>query len=453
MYSARIERLITILVIVALCIAITPARHVFGIEIPDAAKAGKEAGPQVFAGAAIVYCENTGEVVYAKESRVKHPPYSLAKLVTAMVVIRTTPLDKEVKVSENAASQTGKLVGLKKGEKITVEKLLYGMLMGGGNDAAYALSECVSGKKTKKFVKKMNKMAKNLGCERTHFSDPAGYKSEETYTTARDFLRILRVALTDETIEKITGTKQYEIPRTNKNGSRALTSTVPLLNDPKAYVYAGMDGLHNQEHASTAVGTRKDGLRLFIVLLADKELQREADIRTLEEYAEKNVQGIQVVRKGKAMGKVRIRHGAKTSLSVYTARDGYAYLPAEGSEALIRHNLKMKEVTAPVKEGDVLGYYEICIGDKVSNRVPLIAKEAVEVGWFPSYIGISNKTTIVIMVILGVLLLLVLWILVMRARLKRQRARKRREMIREKARLEYLEEEDHRKRDWNFGRK
>jgi D-alanyl-D-alanine carboxypeptidase (penicillin-binding protein 5/6) len=430
--------------------ALWPGQSVFGLDKPDAANAGLDPGPQIYAKSAIVYCENTGETVYGRESRTKRPPNSLAMLTTALVVIQNVPLNKVVKVSARAASQKGSKVGLQKGEKLTVEQLLYGMLLDSGNDAAYALAECVSGDKQDKFVHKMNKLAENLGCENTRFSDPAGYKSDGTYTTASDFLRILRGALSDETVGKIASTAQHNMPRTNKSASRLITSKVPLMNQEDSGVYGGQDGFLTQSQSSVAVGYRKNGLHLYIVLLDDTDLQREVDIRTLTDYAEKQVQGIPVIREGKAVGKVRIRHGAKTRLTAYAARDGYAYLPDEGSVELVRHQVDLKEVDAPVKAGDVVGYYNIRIGNEISNRVPLVIRESVETGWFPSYIGISNRTTVIILVILSVILLFVLWIVILRRRAKRRRERLRRKQIRERARQKYLDEEDHRKRHWTF---
>ena len=109
--------------------------------------------PELTAKGAVVYCENTDEIVFAKGKNDKLFPYSITKLMTAMLAVQNAPLDQKVTVSREAASQKDTSMGLKEGEQVTVEQLLYGALILSGNDAAYALGEAVSGTgKMKDFV-------------------------------------------------------------------------------------------------------------------------------------------------------------------------------------------------------------------------------------------------------------------------------------------------------------
>ena len=201
---------------------------VFQMILPCSSYAAIE--PTLTAKAAVVYCENTGEVVFTKNEDMKLQPYSVTKLITALVTVMNSPLDRTVEVSPAAASQSGSCVGLKAGEKVTVEELLYGALVQSGNDAAYALAESVSGSKDK-FVKQMNRVAKNIGCTNTHFVNPHGLTTEGHYSSAYDlylifnelikypqFLEIIRqdsVTITYNTAEgevksrTVTSTDQY----------------------------------------------------------------------------------------------------------------------------------------------------------------------------------------------------------------------------------------------------
>ena len=88
------------------------------------------------AESAVVYCENTGTVVFEKNSKMKTDPGEVTKLMTALVAAQNLPLDGDIKVSRNAAGHDGDKLGLKKGERISVEDLLYGVLMIGSDDAA-----------------------------------------------------------------------------------------------------------------------------------------------------------------------------------------------------------------------------------------------------------------------------------------------------------------------------
>ena len=145
------------------------------------------------------------------------------------------------------------------------------------------------------------------------------------------------------------------------------------------------------------------------------------------------------------------RRGAVTKLKAYTAEEGYAYLPKEGAKSLISTSVSMKtDVTAPVKSGDVVGYFRISVGDDVVNEVPLVIHEDVEKGWILSYFGISNMMTILIGVIGAALILFLIWAAAARAKVKRKRRKARERQIQRLAQEQYRKERDRQERDWNF---
>ncbi len=401
--------------------------------------------PVLTAKSGIVYCENTGEVVFTKDVETKLSPYSITKLMTALITVMNSPLDRKVKVSANAASQTGSTAGLKAGEEVTVEQLLYAALVQSANDAAYALAEGVSGSKDK-FVKQMNRTAKNIGCTNTHFADPAGLKSSENYTTAEDMMMIVKVVMDNETIRNIAGTREYLMKPTNKSGARQFKSGVFSIDSS---VYAGKNGNWDGE-CTTALGCDSDGLNLYIVLLGDTEAGRSVDVKALVKYSVDKIDGMLAVKGGEKVGSVHIKRGARTKLDVYTAHDGYAYIPQEGSKDLIKTEISIDdEVRAPVKSGDQVGTYRIMVGNDLVNEVPIIVKEDVEVGWPTSYLGISNDMALILGIILAVSALILIIILILRTvhKIKKRRARKKK--IMEMAREEMLKEEDRRKRGWD----
>lgn len=406
--------------------------------------------PDVTAGGAIVYCENTGEVVYSKNAGEEFSPYSITKLMTSLLAVQNLPLDKEVTVSAKAASLGGSTMDLKAGEKVTVEQLLYGALILSGNDAAYALGEAVSGNMTD-FVALMNKTAGNLGCSSTHFVNPNGLKSKNHYTSAKDYLQILRVALSNSTIKKIAGTRKYKMAATNMHKARIMKTHLDLLTTKNSGIYAGKTGYWSDSDCSIAVGYKKNGLHLYIVLLGDTSKERKNDLKKLIAYAEQKVEGVRVIGAGKESGKVRINHGAKTRLEAYTSETGYAYLPKEGSKSLISTKTVMKsDVKAPVKKGTVVGYYKIYVSDDLVNEVPLVIKEDVETGWFPSYLGISNFATIIICIVLIILLGAFLFIMSLRMKYKRRMKKRRQQKIMRMAQEQARREAEHNGRDWRF---
>lgn len=406
--------------------------------------------PSVTARGAVVYCQNTGEIVYSKNQDVKYSPYSITKLMTVLLAVQNLPLDKEITVSAEAAAQKEASMNLKEGEILTVRDLIYGAMLPSGNDAAYALAEAVSGSK-EAFVKLMNKTAENIGCENTQFKNPHGMKEKGHYTTAYDMMLITKAALSDDTVRKAAGAVSYTVKKTNKSKARKLKTHISFLEDKNSGVYAGKTGYWDDTSCSIALGYRKDGLQLFVVLLADTAEERSRDVDKLLSYASSKVEGVKVIGKNKEEGKVRIKHGAKTSLNAYTAEAGYAYLPKEGSKSLISTKTVMRsDVEAPVKAGTVVGTMEIYAADELVNEVDLIIREDVEEGWFTSYLGISNFAAVLIGIGAVIFLLLLLWISAMRAKARRIKKRRRQQKIMEIAMEEIRREQEQRERGWRF---
>lgn len=406
--------------------------------------------PEITARGAIVYCQNTGEIVYSKNREKKLEPFSVTKLMTVLLAAQNLPLDQEVTVSAEAASQKESSMNLKEGEILTVKDLIYGCMLPSGNDAAYALGEAVSGDMDS-FVKLMNKTADNIGCKNTSFSNPSGLQSRKNYTTAYDMMLITKMALSNDTVCKAAGSTKYTVAKTNKSKKRTLKTHLSFLSDAESGIYAGKTGYWDDSNCSIALGYRKDGLRLFIVLLGDTAEERESDVNKLIDYAQQKVEGVKVIGKDKASGKVRIKHGAKTRLEAYTEEVGYAYLPKEASESLIGTKVIMRsDVTAPVKAGTVVGKMEIYAADELVNEVDLIIKEDVAAGWFPSYLGISNLGTMIICLVLVLVLLFFIWVSAMKAKIRRKKKRIRQRKIEEMALAEMRKEQDYRERDWHF---
>lgn len=410
----------------------------------------EEKRPSVTARGAVVYCRNTGEIVYSKNRNVKYAPYSVTKLMTVLLAVQNLPLDREITVSAEAAAQKEASMNLKEGEILTVRDLIYGAMLPSGNDAAYALAEAVSGSK-EAFVKLMNKTAENIGCENTQFKNPHGMKEKGHYTTAYDMMLITKTALSDDTVRKAAGAVSYTVKKTNKSKARKLKTHISFLEDKNSGVYAGKTGYWDDSNCSIALGYRKNGLQLFVVLLGDTAKERSRDVDKLLSYASSKVEGVKVIGKNKEEGKVRIKHGAKTSLKAYTAEAGYAYLPKEGSKSLISTKTVMyNDVEAPVKAGTVVGTMEIYAADELVNEVNLIIREDVEEGWFTSYLGISNFAAVLIGVGTVIFLLLLLWISAMRAKVRRIKKRRRQQRIMEIAMEEIRHEQEQRERGWRF---
>ena len=399
--------------------------------------------PKLYSKSAAVYCRNTGEIIYARNRDKKVSPYSVTKLLTSLLAVQRLPLDQKVTVSAEAASQEGSTMDLIEGEVVTVEQLLYGTLILSGNDAAYALAEAVSGD-VESFVALMNETAANMGCKNTHFDNCNGLSDDvnEHYTTAKDMMDICKVVFANETVNKIAGTIKYEMPATNMSEKREMVSHNELLANKVDGFVSGKTGWWDEKHATVAMNYKKEGLDLIVVIFDSNEDRRWTDCENLVKYATANIKGVTVFPAGEVIGKVRVRHGAETRVDAVTQTECVTYLPKTASEQLIRCEATMNDdVTAPIREGDVVGKYQVYVANELVDEVYLVAAKGIKEGWFPSYVGISNKATMIGGAVLALLLILIIISIIAGARRRRIRKREHKAKVRAMARKQLEDEQ------------
>lgn len=172
---------------------------------------------EVSAGQAILIDGDTGTVLYEKAADERAYPASTTKIMTALITLETldkynSPIEQKVKIPKEAAGVEGSSLYLAEGEQISIEDLLYGLMLVSGNDSAVALS-CIIGGTQESFIDMMNKKAEKLGCSNTHFANPNGLFDENHYTTVRDMAAIAREAMKDKTFRKIVSAKEWKADR------------------------------------------------------------------------------------------------------------------------------------------------------------------------------------------------------------------------------------------------
>lgn len=376
------------------------------------------AEPSLTAKGAVLYCANTNKILYAKNEDTRMSPYSITKLMTALLVTENMSFDKKIVVSEKTASQEGSSMGLEAGEAVTVGQLMHGLLILSGNDAAWALAEAYPGGETA-FVAAMNARAKKLGCTNTHFANPNGLDDYDHYTTASDFLLITRAALANKTVKKIASTKRYSMPATNKNDAWIFKTHLDLLTTKGSGVVAGKTGYSEEDDCSIAVEYYKNDLNLYVILIGDSTKQRPKDMVKLFDYANEVLNRTTVASSGKSVKDVFVRHGARTVVKAYTSRKVYAYY-ASGKTPRVTSKVVAKDgIKAPLKKGDRVGTYKVYVDGKQTASAPIVVKENVKTGWFPSYLYISNRAAAVMLL---VIIALYVWLLLTRSRHRRYKS-------------------------------
>ena len=180
-----------------------------------------DSDPVISAGQAVLTDGETGKILYEKSADEKAYPASTTKIMTALVTLENlekydSPITQTVEVPAEAAGVEGSSLYLAAGEKISIEDLLYGLMLVSGNDAATALA-CIIGGTQENFVSMMNDKAAELHCSSTHFTNPSGLFDEDHYTTARDMAVIAREAMKDPTFRKIVAAKDHKAQRTDSD--------------------------------------------------------------------------------------------------------------------------------------------------------------------------------------------------------------------------------------------
>ena len=204
---------------------------------------------------------DSGRVLYEHNADKQMLIASTTKILTALVAIREGDLDDVVKVSREAAMTEGSSMYLKEGEELTLETLLYGLLLCSGNDAAVAIADHVGGSQ-EGFVRMMNETAQELGMEHSSFANPNGLDHEDHYSTARDMARLACAAVNNETLVRIASTKTVTI------GGRTMTNHNKLLSMEDGCI--GLKTGYTRAAGRTLVScAQRNGQRLVAVTLQD----------------------------------------------------------------------------------------------------------------------------------------------------------------------------------------
>ncbi len=258
----------------------------------------------VSAKAAVLVDLKTNNILFGKNINEKRSPASTTKLMTALTVLQTMNLNDVVVVGNevNMIAADSSKAGFSKGQIVTVEELLNGMLICSGNDAAYILAKATGkkifdnnianeGKKftdaqcVERFILEMNKNVRDMELENTHFTSPDGYDDNNQYTTASDLSKIAVHAYHNRTIAKICKRQSYQSDTLGKKW----TSTNELLRKDSDFYYKYCVGMKTGSTDAAgkclvSVGKKDAEECISVVLGEDMDEQRWKDAKTLLEY-------------------------------------------------------------------------------------------------------------------------------------------------------------------------
>lgn len=419
-----------------------------GIQTVPSADIDWSDAPSIEGTSAIIMDAGSGEVLYEKNARERRAPASITKIMTALVTLETMDLDQQVTVSAEAVDletiETN--IALKEGEVLTVEQLLYGMLMKSGNDAANTLAIAVSGS-VEKFAARMNERAAECGAEDTTFTSASGYTEygdNTNLSTAYDIAIMAREAMENPTFRKIVGTKRYTIPATNMSKKRTLKTTNFCLSGGDETVeidgvdvpltYKGTIGVktgytNSAGYCFCGEAVRGDTELIAVSLNSTSYEQRFADVIALWDYGFSKYYTFNAAKGRQNLDDFRVWQGEKSHAAVGITEDMDITLNADQSsdDVVVEAVKNDGAIKAPVKKGDKLGVLVAYNADgEAIATADLIAMENVAKGGPLSYIGIADENIVFfVLAIVGLLIMLILIrILIVQNRRKKRRRRK-----------------------------
>ena len=332
----------------------------------------------------------TGRILYERAADEKIYPASLTKLMTAILVVENCELDEIVTVSENAilSVPTGYVnANLQVGEELTVEDLLYVMLIPSANDAANALAEHVGGN-IESFSTMMNSRAKELGCTGSNFTNPSGLHQEEHYTTTRDLMLISQKAISYDLIEKIVGRTSYTLPSTNKytGEKRIFTTTNYMIRESLKryycdYCIGGKTGYTGEAKNCVVEFIKKDGIELLAIVMGENAKvkgQKFLDSKEMFEYVFENYENVYIAKKDETYETIKINNGTKETKNLEVLyKENINIIKDKDSPKEIQKDIEYTNVKAPIQKGDVVGKITYTYGE-IKYETELIANSNVE---------------------------------------------------------------------------
>lgn len=358
------------------------------------ALASSDTKPTINSRRYAVYDRLSGRCIYGKDENKQTAMASTTKIMSAVIIVENCNLEDIVTVTAKAAGVGGSRLGLHTDDKISVNDLLYGLMLRSGNDAAVALAIHTAGS-VEEFANLMNQKAEVLGLTNTHFVSPHGLDNSEHYTTAYELAKITDYALKNETIAKIVKTKTTTI---SINGNpMQINNTNELLGNVEG-VYGVKTGFTNNAGRCLVTSVKRGDMDLIIVVLgADTRKDRASDSMKLIEYAFKKFHMVnleEIIKREFEMWKQINQNRiyvdkAANSLELKLEEIKIKSLATDEEPTIEISAVSYLE--APILENTRIGTVTVKVGDELIEEIEIKAGKEVKKRGIIDYIGIMAK--------------------------------------------------------------
>ena len=356
------------------------------VEATNTNNAAKTEEVDISSRIALIYDRASGRILYEKNGNKQTPMASTTKIMTAIVVLENAKLTDTVTITTKAAGIGGSRLGLKKNDKITVNDLLYGLMLRSGNDAAVALAIHVGGS-VEGFAEMMNKKAEELNLTNSHFVVPHGLDNEGHYTTAYELAKMADYALKIDKFKEIVGTKVATI---HINGyAKKINNTNNLLGSVSG-VYGVKTGFTNGAGRCLVTACKRDDLDIITVIIgADTNNIRSKDTIKLIQYAYTEFETIDIKEiieekfnnwKNINEGRIYVDKGIKKQVKLYLEELPYEKMAVK-KDQIDKIDIEvttMYYLEAPIKENEILGNTKIVMEEEVIEVLDIYVKEEIQ---------------------------------------------------------------------------
>lgn len=376
----NIKRILSITLLLIFTILFIPINLVRAVESEDKSQAGGTTN--IEAKSALLMEPMSGKIIYEKNSDEKFAPASVTKVMTMLLTMEAVDsekikLDDKVTCSENAKKMGGSTMLLDTGEVRTVEELLKGVAIASGNDAAVALAEYLGGTEAD-FVNMMNKRSQELGMNNTTFKNCNGLPADGHLSTAKDIAIMSKELLKHSKILKYTGTYMETI-------SEGRQSPIELVNHNKLVrFFEGCDGLKTgftdeAKYCISATATRNGVRMLSIIMGAPTYKIRNRDAGVLLNYGFSKYEGKKLISKDEDIDKVYMDEQTDKYFMAKAKDDLNIVLP-KGQNKELEKRIVIDELKKQYKEGDLVGKYEVYLGDEKVGEVEIYCDRDIKKG-------------------------------------------------------------------------
>ena len=346
---------------------------------------------------AILINLNDDTVLFEKNSEEKTSIASLTKIMTAITIIETSDLNDEILIKYDMLKNLDGYVkvGLRSGMKITVEELLYALMLPSAGDAAQSLAIYKSGS-IDEFVNLMNYKAEEMGALNTHFTNPVGMDDDDNYSTAKDLSIILKHALKNETFKTIFETDEYYLKSLNKK----IYKTLKERKIDTGSIKGSKTGYTSAAGRCLASTSTIDGVDyLFVNLNANPNtLDYVTDAINTYDYYSSNYGYKDIVNKGDILQTLKVKGSKEKEYQILAPETISKYLTNEFKKEDIKIKYSgLDTITRKIKKGDKLGTIEFIYNGDTLYTLDVNLEKDIKFYNYILYIGIILIFIIILM--------------------------------------------------------